>query len=196
MSIMCRAFVPALVAIAALLCAAPPSAAMPLSDVRGHMTLGFSHVFTSDTSATPGGSLSFGTGFDIPVASRLRAGVDVGYHLLGSRTLVQGTLSSGIDYSVFEALALLRWTPREGGLITISAGPGLFVARAALAATSVGAAFRDQAIEDTRVGGAINVAAMRRKVTPVRVGLEAGVRFIPLESRTWTVASARIALAY
>ncbi|HKQ59575.1 MAG TPA: hypothetical protein VJY35_17070 [Candidatus Eisenbacteria bacterium] len=192
-----RALIPALLALAMLpALAGTAAAAMQLSNVHGRMALGFSHVVSSDTSGTPGGSLSFGMGLNYPVASRLRAGLDVGYHLLGSRTLVQGTLSSGIDYSVFEALALVHWTPREGGLFTISAGPGLFVARAALAATSVGAAFASQAVEETRVGGALTVAAMRRGSAPVRVGLEAGVRFIPLESTTWTVASARIALAY
>src|SRR5512134_2294696 len=80
--------------------AAPGTAALRLADVRGHLAIGFAHVSSSDTSATPSGSLSIGGGADLPVRPGLRAGVGVGYHLLGSRTLVQGTLTSGLDYSL------------------------------------------------------------------------------------------------
>ena len=185
-------------AIALLLAVAVPCAARPrLADLHGHMALGFAHLSSSDTSATPGGSLSVGAGLDYPIARRLRAGVDVGYHLLGSRTLVQGSLSSGLDYSTFEALALLQWSASGGGPeVVVSAGPGFFLARASLAATAVGAAFSPQAIEQTRAGAALGVALTRRRVTPVRVGIEAGLRLVPLESTTWTLVTARVALRY
>src|SRR6185503_6902493 len=94
------------VALAALACGRQAVAAPKLADVGGHLQLGYAHVFADDA---PGGSLSIGTGLDVPVATNLRAGLDVGYHLLGSRTLIQGSLSSGLDFSVFEALALVRW---------------------------------------------------------------------------------------
>lgn len=193
-----RASVIALLALAALAAAARPAPAAPrLAEASGHLALGFSHLSTSDTSATPGGSLSFGGGVDVPIAPRLRAGVDVGYHLLGSRTLVQGSLTSGIDYSVFEALALLHWSPLERGPeLVLSGGPGLFSVKAELAATSIGLAFSPQAVDETRAGGAISLTLARRRPAPVRAGIELGLRVVPLERTTWTLASARIALLY
>ena len=132
-----RWVVVALVGIAGSFAVARPCpAALQLSDVNGHLAIGFTMLSASDTTDTPGGSLSIGGGADVPVTSRLRAGVDVGYHLLGSRTLEQGSLTSGLDYSVFEVLVLVHWTPTDRGpLLTISGGPGLFVAKAELAAT-------------------------------------------------------------
>ena len=44
----------ALVGIAGVLpLASPSSAALRLADVNGHLAIGFAHVFSSDTSATP-----------------------------------------------------------------------------------------------------------------------------------------------
>jgi hypothetical protein len=183
--------------LAAGLVASPATAGLEFSDVHGHMTLGFSHLFVSDTTNTPGGSVSFGAGADIPIHHRLRAGIDVGYHLLGSQTLDQGSLSSGIDYSLFEAIAFLHWSPLDHGPdLVISVGPGLFHTKAELAASSVGLAFTPYAVNETRVGGALFVTSLRRKPTPVRPGFVVGVRVIPLEGVTWTVVSAGIALSY
>jgi len=181
-----------------LVAGAVPSAAAPrLSDVRGRLALGFAHVESSDSLSTPGGSLSIGAGLDLPVNDRLRAGIGVGYHLLGSRTLTQGSLTSGLDYSLFEALALLHWSPLDRGPeLIVSGGPGLFVAKASLAATSVGAAFSPQAVDQTRVGGGLTVTVARRRPAPVRVGIELGVRVVPLEQFTWTLAAARLVLLY
>ena len=179
------------------LAAGTATAGLKFSDVHGHMTLGFSHLIVSDTTNTPGGSVSFGAGADIPLHHRLRTGIDVGYHLLGSQTLVQGSLSSGIDYSLFEAIAFLHWMPLDHGPdLIVSVGPGLFHTKAELAASSVGLAFTPYAVNETKVGGALFVTALRRKPTPVRPGFELGVRVIPLEGVTWTVVSAGIALSY
>ena len=192
-----RGWVIALLGAAGLLAAVHPARALQLSDVRGRMTLGYSHLSVSDTSETPGGSLSFGAGVALPLASRLRAGVGIGYHVLGSRTLVQGSLSSGIDYSLFEATALLHWSPLSSGPdLILSLGPGVFHAKAQLSSTSVGLVFTPQAIDETRLGGALDVSVVRRKPTPVRAGVVLGLRIIPLEHVTWTVASIGIALIY
>lgn len=190
-------------AILAVLLAAPAAAATRLADVGGHIQLGYAHVFTEDA---PGGSLSAGAGLDVPVASRLRVGLDVGYHLLGSRTLIQGSLSSGLDYSVFEAIVLARWN--RGGPITLTAGPGLFIAHADLASSPIGATFSSKAIGQTRFGVAFGAIAVRGH-GPVRAGIEAGARVVPLgrpaaappgstddKTRTWTVATLRLALLY
>jgi len=193
-----RSRIVALVGIAwGLAGAVPCSGALRLADVSGHLAIGFTHLTSSDTTSTPAGSLSIAGGVDVPVGTRVRAGVGVGYHLLGSRTLTQGSLASGLDYSVFEVLALVHWAPLDRGPhLIVSGGPGLFSAKASLAATSVGLAFIPQAIEETRAGGALTVAIMRRRPSPVRVGIELGVRVVPLESTTWTLASARIAMRY
>jgi hypothetical protein len=188
-----RAFALAIAAV--LLAAAMPSAAGPrLADVRGHLVLGYAKLFAADA---PGGSLSVGAGVDHPVGGGLRAGLDLGYHLLGSRTLVQGTLSSGLDYSVLEATAQLHWATGGGGpQIVLSGGPGLFVASANLASSPVGASFSRQAVEETRAGLALGATVTRRRAAPVRIGLEAGLRVVPLESATWTLATARLAILY
>lgn len=188
-----------LVLAAALLGAAGAQAAPRLADVGGHLTLGYSRLFVSQgesasmTRETPAGSLSAGIGLDLPVAGGLRAGVDVGYHLLGSRTLVQGSLSSGLDYSVFEALAVVHWT--AGGPLRLTAGPGLFIVHADLASSPIGAAFSDLAVSETRLGGAFGVTLATRTGV-VRAGLEAGARIVPLEGETWTLALVRLALQY
>lgn len=189
-----------LIVLVGVLCglgAVPCSAGLRFDQVRGHAAIGFGRLFTSDTTATPGGSISIGGGVDYPLTPKLSAGLDVGYHLLGSRTLTQGTLTSGIDYSVFEALALLHWTPLDHGpQLVVSAGPGLFSARGSLAPTSVGASFSPQAVEQTRLGAGLGLAVTRRRPAPVRVGIELGARIVPLEHFTWTVASARILMLY
>jgi len=183
--------------LAGLLAPGPATAGLKFSDIHGHMTLGFSHLFVSDTTNTPGGSVSFGAGADIPIHHKLRAGIDMGYHLLGSQTLVQGSLSSGIDYSLFEAIAFLHWSPLDHGPdLVVSVGPGLFHTKAELAASSIGLTFTPQAVNETKVGGALFLTALRRKPSPVRPGVTVGVRVIPLENVTWTVLSGGIALAY
>jgi len=196
-SMSCRRVLAPIVIACGLACAVPCAGALRFADVNGHVAIGFSRLSSSDTTTTPGGSISIGGGIDYPLGARLRAGVDLGYHLLGSRTLVQGTLTSGLDYSVFEVLGLVHWTPlNRGPQLIVSGGPGLFSARASLAPTSVGATFSPRAIEETRAGLALSLTATRRRPSPVRVGLELGVRIVPLESNTWTVASARIAMRY
>jgi hypothetical protein len=183
-------------AIAALLIAlaSPAAAAFRAADLRGHVMLGYAKLFASEA---PGGSISVGVGVDHPVGAGLRAGLDVGYHLLGSRNLLQGTLTSGLDYSLFETLAQVHWSTAGGGpQITLSGGPGLFVARANLASSPVGASFSAQAVEQTRAGIAFGAIVARRRPAPVRLGLEAALRVIPLESGTWKIATARIAILY
>jgi hypothetical protein len=186
-------------ALLAIVClAAPaPARALEFADVRGHLAIGFAHLATSDSTDTPGGSITIGAGADIPVGGRFRAGIDVGYHLLGSKTLEQGSLTSGIDYSVFEVLALAHWSPLSSGPeLIVSGGPGFFSAKGELAATSVGAVFTPLAVNEAGPGAGLNLTVTRRKPTPVRVGFEGAFRWIPLESSTWTVYSARIVLLY
>src|SRR5262245_24478128 len=86
-----RRWIPWMTVAAIALAAGTATAGPKLADMRGHLVLGYAQLFTEDS---PGGSLSAGAGVDLPVTGSLRAGIDVGYHLLGSRTLEQGSLSS------------------------------------------------------------------------------------------------------
>ncbi|MBI1797165.1 MAG: hypothetical protein HYR74_08950 [Candidatus Eisenbacteria bacterium] len=192
-------------ALAAALAFAPAHAAPRLADVGGHIALGYSHLFTDQS---PGGSLSTGVGIDVPIAPSLRAGIDVGYHLLGSRTLLQGSLTSGLDYSVFEALAMVHWTRAgRGPALTVSGGPGVFIAHADLASSPIGATFSNEAVGETRLGAAFGVTLARGSASPVRAGIEAGVRIVPItrapsdaslprRTETWSIATLRFALLY
>ena len=180
--------------VAALLGAAAPAAAgLRVADMGGHLVLGYAKLFADQA---PGGSLSMGAGLDHPVGAGFGAGLDVGYHLLGSRTLEQGSLSTALSYSLFEVLAQARWTPSRTRPVTLSGGPGLFVASASLGSSPGGALFSRSAVEETTVGLAFGATLARGGPSPVRVGLEAGVRIVPLESSTWTLATARLAILY
>jgi len=194
-----RRWVPLALAVigAVLAVTAPCAAAIRLADVRGHIAIGYGRVFSSDTTDTPGGSLSMGAGLDLPIGAGLRAGLDIGYHSLGAVTLDQGSISTELDFSLLEALALVHWFPSAGGRrFVLSGGPGVFSARAALSSSPVGAIFSRSAIDQWRLGGAVSASIVRRRPSPVRIGLEAGVRVVPLEDVTWTLAMARVVILY
>jgi hypothetical protein len=199
-----RPFALLLAIVLALAATATAGAGPKLSEVRGHLGLGYAHLFSDES---PGGSLSAGVGVDLPLAGAFRGGLDVGYHLLGSRSLEEGSLTSSLDYSLLEAVALVHWTPGSGGALSLSAGPGVFIAHADLPSSSTGAAFSSQTVDETRLGAALGVSLAKPGASPVRAGLEAGVRIVPLsaqidpttgesKSRTWTVALVRLRLLY
>jgi hypothetical protein len=98
---------------------------------------------------------------------------------------------------VFEALAQIHWaTPGGGPQVVLSGGPGLFVSRANLASSPIGAVFSSQAVAETRPGLALGAIVTQRRARPVRIGFEAGLRVLPLDSNTWTLATARLAILY
>ena len=138
------AAVAAAAALALALSAAPARSGLKLDDFRGHVALGYGQALVNDGPAYyPGGerlaagSLSFTAGIEYPVRPTLDAGLEIGSSLLGTRLIERGSLGAELDYSVFELVALARWTPPYGPF-AISAGPGVFHARADL--TSSGAA--------------------------------------------------------
>ena len=181
-------------AVAAGLLLGLPAESRALGEMNGHLSVGVSQLFVSDS---PGGSLSVGGGLDVPLGGQFRIGPAIGYHLLGSRTVDRGSLNANVDYSVFEAAALLHWLPpRLGPVGRVSAGPALFLASAELSTSGGAAAFSDLAVGEAVPGLAYEVTLMRRAPAPVRVGLELGGRTGFLASTTWTVASARLAFHY
>lgn len=170
------------------------AAAGGLRDVNGHLSIGYAKLFVDEA---PGGSLSVTAGVDHPVARALRAGVGVGYHLLGSRTVERGSLFANVDYSLFEAVLVAQWIPeRLGPVGIVSGGLALLSARAELSTSGGGAGFGDLAVEEVAPGLAVDVTLIRRTPAPVRVGLEFGSRVGFLDSETWTLATARLTIHY
>jgi hypothetical protein len=183
----------------------PASAHAEMGKLGGHMGLGYSHLLVSDdapgateSSYSPGGSLSVAAGVDYPVASAFRLGMDVGFALLGSRTVEREAGIANLDYSAFEALLMLHYTPPGGwGPIgRISAGPALVSARAELATSGGGLAFTDLATEEVAPAAALDVTLISTRPAPVMAGVALGTRVAFLETETWTIISARLAIHY
>lgn len=195
-------------ALAALCVLATPAAALDLSEMEGHVTIGYAKVFADQA---PGGSLSFSGGLDLPVAEHWRAGLGIGVSLLGTRNEVRGSLSATIDYSTFEALAYAHWlAPGLGPVERVSVGAGIMTARAEISSAGGGAAFLDLARDEIVPAMALEATLMPRGPSPVRAGLEIGARFgflsnvdvaVPVNgeavaAEVWTVASVRLAIYY
>ncbi len=174
---------------------APVVRAAPFSDLQGHLAVGYAKLFSGDA---PGGSLSVGAGLDLPIVRGLRAGIDIGYHLLGTRTVERGSFFASVDYSVFEVDALAHWQPPSAGpLARVSLGPGLVAAHADLStASGGGAAFSDLAVSETAPAIVGQLSFMTRRATPVRMGVEVGVRTAFLERDNWTVGDLRVVAHY
>jgi len=185
----------AMVASAVIALGAPTARAEGrLQKLRGHLGIGYAKLLGSET---PAGSFSMGAGVDYPVTGSLRAGVALGYHLLGGRIFERGSFVSSVDYSMVELLALAHWAPtRLGPLGRISVGPGLFGARGDLSVQAGGASFSDLAVDEVAPGFALDGTLMQRRESPVRIGLESGIRVVFLSNDTWTMALIRLAFHY
>ncbi len=181
-------------AILVLLAMPRGAGARALESVQGHVAVGYAQLFIADA---PGGSVSFTGGVDFPVATRFRAGLDIGYHLLGSRTVERGSLSTNVSYSAFEAAAFAHWLPEHLGPVgRVSLGPALVAAHADLSSAGGGAGFSDLAVGETAPGFAGEVTFISRAPTPVRLGLQLGALVGYLTDETWTTLSARVTVHY
>lgn len=188
----------------ALACAAPavPGSARAageppgwIAPLHGHLSLGYAQLFIEDA---PGGSISFAGGIDAPITGTLRAGIELGFDLLGSRTarLDSSTVLADVDYSAFEAVAMLHWQPSfPGPLGRVSAGVGLFGAKAAVSSVAA-AQYQYLAVDETVPGFAGTLTFIQRRPAPVRVGVEAGVRMMLVTDETWTVGHFRLTFHY
>jgi hypothetical protein len=185
----------AAVALAAVtLLAVAPASASRLDAVGGHLGVGYSKLFLSDA---PGGSISLAGGVDLPVATDWRAGVELGYHLLGSRTVERGSLLATVDYSAFELALLAHFTPPSLGPIgRISFGPSLFSAKGELSTSGGGAAFSDLAVSETALGATFELALLSRKPAPVRMGFELGAHLGFVNGDQWKIGTARVTAYY
>jgi hypothetical protein len=180
--------------VGALVGAFGPAEASAIDAFDGHLAIGYARLFTT---GAPGGSFSFAAGVDRPLAVGLRTGIDVGFHLLGSRTVERGSLVATVDYTMLEAVLFTHWTPRHlGPLGRLSFGPALLSAHADLSSSGGGAAFSDLAVGEIAPGVALDATLIKRSVAPVRVGLQLGARVAILDGEDWTMATARLAFHY
>ena len=179
-----------------LLVPAVAAAASRLGAMEGHLSIGYVKLF-ADSLDAPGGSISLSAGVDYPVVRTLRAGVDLGYDLLGSSTYQEGSLFATVDYSAFQVIGLLHWLPeRLGPLRRVSLGPMLCNAHGDLTTAAGGAAFADRAVHQTSGGAAVQATLLPASASPVKLGLELGLRRAFLAGPDWTLLSVRLSVHY
>ena len=169
-------------------------AAMRLEPWRGHVALGYGHLFSD--SYSPGGSISVAGGLDYPVSPSLRLGPVLGIAILGTHDVTRGSITAGLDYSLLDCALQLHWSPPSGPLSRVSVGPGFAVARTSLQVGGGGAGFLDLAVDEVQPELAIDLSAMPRRQKIVAVGVEAGVRVIPVQRVNWVLGTLRLAIHY
>jgi hypothetical protein len=185
-----RAFVMA----AALCCGFAASARADAAAWHGRLSIGYGKLFITDG---PGGGFSTLGGIDMPLDRQLRIGPEVGYHLLGTRSVERGSSNANIDYSMLEIGVQLHWLPEHAGILhRVSFGPAMIGALADISASSAGILFEDLARSGMRPGLAFDLALAPPGTHTVTVGLEAGTRTAFLKSESWTAATFRLLLEY
>lgn len=179
---------------AVLLLAVPARAGLHLAPWRGHVSIGYGYLFSD--SLSPGGSISVSGGVDYPLGEHWRLGPELGIALLGSTDVTRGSITAGLDYSMLDMALQLHWLPTSGPISRVSLGPGIASARSALQVGAGGAGFLDLAVDELRPEVAFDVSAIPRRMKIVAVGLEAGVRFVPVERVNWTVTTLKLTIHY
>ena len=183
----------ALPLLALLLVSATACAAARVGELGGHFSIGYAKLVTTDA---PGGSISMGAGLDYPLVRTLRAGLDLGYDLLGSSTYPRDGNSATVDYSAFEVTAFLHWLPERGPVRRVSLGPALVNGQRVLSTTSGAAGFDDLAGPVTAGAVAAQITLMKVKPAPVKLGLELGGRLAFMAGDDWTLLSVRATVHY
>jgi len=182
-----------------LLVPASASAAARFGEVEGHFSIGYAKLSTADASGgsiSPGGSISMGAGLDYPLTPTLRAGLDLGYDLLGSQTVQRYGNSAAVDYSALEVTAFLHWLPRQGPVRRVSLGPALVNGQRILSTTGGSTDFDDLAGPFTAGAVAAQITLMKARSAPVKLGLELGGRLAFLAGEDWTLLSVRATVHY
>jgi hypothetical protein len=161
---------------------------------RGHVSFGYGYLFSD--SLSPGGSISLAGGVDYPLGERWRLGPVLGIALLGSSDITRGSVTAGLDYSLLDVALQLHWLPASGPITRVSLGPGVASARSALQVGAGGAGFLDLAVDELQPEVAFDVSTIPRRQKIVAVGLEAGLRFVPVERVNWTVTTLKLTIHY
>lgn len=181
-------------AASVMLLALPAHAGMRLEAWRGHVSLGFGHLFSD--SLSPSGSISVAGGADYPINDSFRIGPTIGMAILGTHDLTRGSITAGLDYSLLDAALQVHWLPAHGRITRVSVGPGVGLARVALQVGGGGAGFLDLAVDEVKPELAIDVSMLPRRQKIVAVGLEAGARVVAVERVTWVLTTLRLTIHY
>jgi hypothetical protein len=120
----------------------------------------------------------------------------LGIALLGSSDVTRGSVTAGLDYSFLDVALQLHWLPTSGPITRVSLGPGVASARSALQVGAGGAGFLDLAVDEIKPEVAFDISSLPRRMKIVAVGLEAGLRFVPVERVNWTVTTVRLTIHY
>ena len=169
-------------------------AGMKLDGWRGHLSLGYGHLFSDYTS--PGGSISVAGGVDYPVRPALRLGPVLSMTLYGSYDAQRGSFVASVDHSQLDVALQLHWLPASGPITRVSFGPGVAAARGDLQVGAGGASFSDLAVDEVRPEVALDLSLLPRRQKIVAVGFETGVRWVPVERVDWWTVTARLTIHY
>jgi hypothetical protein len=179
-------------AIAALCSPAISHAA--LKDWRGHLEFGYGKLYVSDA---PGGGLSMGAGVEYAANPSWHFGPDLNYHLLGTSSVVRGSLTANLDYSMIEMTLGAHYLPQHLGPVRrLSLGLGAMGTSAKVSSSSSGLAFEDLQVDGVHPGVSFDASLLPKGPKPVQVGLEIGVHCAFLSPDVWTVGTLRLALHY
>jgi hypothetical protein len=184
----------ACIALAGACVAAPASGAVTIAAWRGHIALGYAKVVSD--SLAPAGSMSVSGGVDYPLGARWRLGPALSINLLGSSSATRGSVTAGLDYSMFESALLLTYLPARGPVARWSFGPGLASPRSELSVSGGGAGFKDLPVGEVCPEVALDATLMSRHMPIVAIGAELGARWVPVSKGAWTLLTARLAIHY
>ncbi len=173
---------------------ASPAAAWRLEAMRGQVAFGYSRL--AGGAESPAGSIGLLASVDHPMVGVWRIGPAVSFSLLGSTQIERDGVPGGLDHSMLDGALLVHRTFARGPLARLSFGPGLASARAELQVAGGGATLSSEAVGEVRPCAAIEALFAPRTKSGVSVGAALGARFVPLEDRTWSVWSARLAISY
>jgi len=174
--------------------ALPARAGLVLDAWRGHISFGYAKLVSD--SLAPAGSLSVAGGVDYPLARKWRLGPTLSFDLLGSSNVTRGSVTAGLDYSLFEAALMTTYLPEHGPFARLAAGPGIASARSELSVAAGGAGFRDLPVGEVQPEFASDLTVMSRHLPIVAVGGELGMRILPIRKRAWTLLTARLAIHF
>jgi len=175
------------------LAGAPAARAGAFAGMRGHIGIGYSKLLTADG---PSGSMGGAVGLDLPVKPNLRAGIEIGASLLGTRTVEDSAQVAELDYNLLEVLAMVHWRPTGWGPIgRVSLGGGVYGPRIDQS-SSAPVSFESYTLRGAHPGLAAGVSFMPHDERPLAAGIELGTRWVFVPGDDWLVAHVRFVVHY
>ena len=172
---------------------AAPSHAGAFTGMRGHIGIGYAKLLTADG---PSGSMSGAVGLDLPVRPTVRAGIEIGASLLGTRTVEDSAQVAELSYNLLEVLAMVHWRPTGWGPIgRVSVGGGLYGPRIDQSSAAP-ASFESYTLRGAHAGLAAGVSFMPHDERPLAAGIEVGARWVFVPGDDWLVSHVRFVVHY